>query len=653
LKYRAEIDGLRAIAVVPVILFHAGLSTFSGGFVGVDIFFVISGYLITTILIDDIENNQFSVLNFYERRARRILPALFFVMLACIPIAWIWMIPSQMENFSQSLVAVSVFGSNILFWLTSGYFASASEEKPLLHTWSLAVEEQYYLLFPIFLLLFWRYGRNRVVVLIMLLAGISLLISEIGWRTDSSANFYLAPSRAWELFAGSLAAFLVGSRGVKSSNALSTTGFSAIVISIFLYDESTPFPSIYALLPVAGVVLVILYADNKTIIAKLLSARLLVWIGLISYSVYLWHQPLFAYRKILSVDNNPFVTGALIIFSFCLGFLSWRFVERPFRNKAFFSRRMIFSLAAGFTLFFIAFGLIGHFNNGFKDRSWVVPLDIADRLLPDNPQENKECSEYFEIISPVRFCRKTYGLKPSIAIIGDSEGAALFEGLAKKLSESSLGLAMVGGRLFTSIETYPLGSAREKKFSEGGALATNTIAKNNDIETVIVVSRGPFYMDGDWEFYLKEEPTQTDRAIVMEAGLHDVLNLLRKKRNVLFVLDPPKLGINPERCYKRPFVEANPCVNDRNVYLAEHKVYREIVSRVVSSYPNVTIYDPANVLCDDLYCYGAINGKVLYGDPGHLNVAGASLVAETLAPILVGLLSHADTDSNLESNSDR
>ena len=164
MNYRPEIDGLRALAVIPVILFHAGFELFSGGFVGVDVFFVISGYLITTILIEDMENNRFNILNFYERRARRILPALFFVMLVCVPFAWMWMLPSQMKDFSQSLVAVSLFASNILFWKEGGYFDSAVEEKPLLHTWSLAVEEQYYLLFPIFLFVVWRFGKKTSIL---------------------------------------------------------------------------------------------------------------------------------------------------------------------------------------------------------------------------------------------------------------------------------------------------------------------------------------------------------------------------------------------------------------------------------------------------------------------------------------------------------
>ena len=268
MKYRPEIDGLRALAVVPVILFHAGFSLFSGGFVGVDVFFVISGYLITAILIDDIENKQFSIINFYERRARRILPALFLVMLVCMPFAWMWMLPTQMKDFSQSLVAVSLFASNILFWLESGYFEPYSDEKPLLHTWSIAVEEQFYILFPIFLILAWRFGKNRVFWMIVIMAAMSLLISEWGWRKSPKANFYLAPTRAWELFAGSIAAFVVQRRGVEKNNVLSLIGLVAIVFSIFVFDENTPFPSVYGLVPVLGAMLFVLYAHSETLAAK-------------------------------------------------------------------------------------------------------------------------------------------------------------------------------------------------------------------------------------------------------------------------------------------------------------------------------------------------------------------------------------------------
>ena len=180
--YRPEIDGLRALAVLPVIFFHAGFDLFSGGFIGVDIFFVISGYLITSLLIKDIESKQFTILNFYERRARRLLPALFVVMSFCTFLSFMWMLPNQMKDFSQSLFAVSFFTSNILFWRETGYFGDEALEKPLLHTWSLSVEEQYYIFFPIFLILAWRYGRNRVMWIIIIMALFSFFISDWGWR---------------------------------------------------------------------------------------------------------------------------------------------------------------------------------------------------------------------------------------------------------------------------------------------------------------------------------------------------------------------------------------------------------------------------------------------------------------------------------------
>lgn len=361
MKYRAEIDGLRALAVVPVILFHAGLEIFGGGYVGVDVFFVISGYLITTILIEDIDNKRFSILTFYERRARRILPALFFVILMCIPFAWLWMVPSQMKDFSESLIAVSLFVSNILFWRESGYFDAVAELKPLLHTWSLAVEEQYYIFFPIFLILAWRFGRNRVFWMIAVMAAVSLLLSEWGWRNNPAANFYLAPTRAWELFAGSIAAFVVQKRGIQKNDLLALIGLAAIIFSIFLYDESTPFPSVYTLVPVLGVVLLVLYAEKETFVAKLLSAKVFVGIGLISYSAYLWHQPLFAFARIRSLEHPSFLLMlTLSLLSLVLAFFSWRYIEKPFRDQSSFNTTRIFSFCSIFLLSLMALGYAGH-----------------------------------------------------------------------------------------------------------------------------------------------------------------------------------------------------------------------------------------------------------------------------------------------------
>lgn len=378
MKYRAEIDGLRALAVLPVILFHAGFEWFSGGFVGVDVFFVISGYLITAIIISEIAEGKFSIVNFYERRARRILPALFFVMLICIPFAWMWMLPDALENFGQSLVSTSLFSNNFLLMKTAGYWDLASEYKPLMHTWSLAVEEQYYIIFPIFLIFAWRFGKNQLIWLIFFISLISFTFSEYGWRQNSITNFYFSPSRAWELLAGSIAAFIYKHKGVKSNNGLAFLGLMIILYSIFTFNNETPFPSAFTLAPVIGTVLIILYADNKTFTAKILSTKILVGVGLISYSLYLWHQPIFAFARIYKQDQiTDFNSYIFLFLSIFLAFLTWKFIETPFRNKTYFSSFKVFTLSLSMMVFFISIGLYFHSSNGVPNR--IFTLDAYER----------------------------------------------------------------------------------------------------------------------------------------------------------------------------------------------------------------------------------------------------------------------------------
>ena len=377
MKYRPEIDGLRALAVLPVILFHAGFELFSGGFVGVDVFFVISGYLITTIIINDLSAGKFSILNFYERRARRILPALFFVALICLPFAWFSLIPSDLKAFGASLAAVATFSSNILFWLESGYFDTAAELKPMLHTWSLAVEEQYYILFPVFLLATWKLGVRWAVVLSLFLFTISLGLAH--WATHFSPRpkvisgaFFLLPTRGWELLIGVFAAFYLKYFSYLKSKPvnqmLSLVGFSMILGSIFVFDKNTPFPSLYALLPTLGTGLLIVSATPGTIVNKALSYSPIVGIGLISYSAYLWHQPLFVFARYNSLTEPS--TGLLLALSaasLLIAFFSWRYVERPFRDKTITTRNFIFGFSAAGMGLFALVGLYTFNEDGFEN----------------------------------------------------------------------------------------------------------------------------------------------------------------------------------------------------------------------------------------------------------------------------------------------
>jgi peptidoglycan/LPS O-acetylase OafA/YrhL len=343
MKYRPEIDGLRALAVLPVIFFHAGFEWFSGGFIGVDVFFVISGYLITTIILDDLENDRFSIVNFYERRARRILPALAIVCLAISIPSWIILSSLDVSKFGSAMLGVATFTSNFVFWRAQGYFDESAEFNPLLHTWSLAVEEQFYLFFPIFLLIAWRFGKRPIFWMIVAFSAISIIVSEWGWRNYPAANFYLAPTRVWELFFGSLAAIINQKQGVKGNNFLALIGLLAILAAIVFYNENTPFPSVYTLLPVLGATMLVLFADSKTLVAKILSAKVVVWLGLISYSAYLWHQPVLVFfRKLKGDIHISAVEGPLLlIFILALSYLTWKFIENPFRSKKGFSAKSI------------------------------------------------------------------------------------------------------------------------------------------------------------------------------------------------------------------------------------------------------------------------------------------------------------------------
>ena len=442
MNYRAEVDGLRALALIPVCFFHAGFEIFNGGFVGVDIFFVISGYLITTILIEDLENKSFSLIKFYQRRARRILPALFSVITTCIPFAWLWMTPRQIEEFSQSLIAVTLFSSNFLFWHKSGYFESGAEEQPLLHTWSLAVEEQYYVLFPIFLLTFWRLGKTKIFWIIVLLVVSSVILSEWGWRNSPKANFYLAPTRAWEILAGSMVAFLIWGKKVQDNNTLSFIGLALIILAIFVYDESTPFPSVYTVLPVAGVTLVLLYAGQKTLVAKLLSAKVFVGLGLISYSAYLWHFPILAFARIKFDETPPlFLTSMFLVLSLVLAIFSWKFIEQPFRKFPFGGigkKSFVLALLTIICLTLVT-GVIGSRNyeyNEFanKGQKAIMAYERYERKLVYREGEcflepNQSSKDF------IKLCIREEGSR--YFIWGDSHAAALASGMVKYLPETS------------------------------------------------------------------------------------------------------------------------------------------------------------------------------------------------------------------------
>lgn len=375
-RYREDIDGLRAVAVMSVVLCHTGLS-FPGGYVGVDVFFVISGYLITGIILKDLDRGTFSLAGFWERRIRRILPALAVMTSAAVIAGWFLMLPEDYRSLGKSVVALTLLVSNIHFWRETGYFAAAAEEKPMLHTWSLAVEEQFYLFVPLFLVLIGRTRRaGRVAFTVALVAVVSLGLSVIAVEKRPSAAFYLLPTRAWELLAGSLLAICSPYRLVATigrRELASALGLALILAPCFLYHASTPFPGLGALPPVLGTSLLILAGiatDRLPMASRLLSSRPMVAIGLISYSLYLWHWPLLVFARSISLTPpTPAERLLIVVASLALGWASWRFVETPFRKrKLLASRAQVMAFAASVFVALLGTGLSISWSRGFEGR---------------------------------------------------------------------------------------------------------------------------------------------------------------------------------------------------------------------------------------------------------------------------------------------
>jgi len=397
IAYRPEIDGLRALAVIPVILFHAGFKTFSGGFVGVDVFFVISGYLITSIILKDLEAGRFSLIEFYERRARRILPALFFVLFACLPFAWNLMLPADLKNFSKSLIGVSTFTSNFLFWRWSGYFDAASELKPLLHTWSLAVEEQFYLFMPLLLLVTWQSGKRWIGILLTVTALVSVALAHHFSIERPFFSFFLLPTRGWELLVGAILAYYQQEKGDSdlpetARSTLAFLGLLGVLAAVFLFDRSTPSPSFYTLIPTVGAALIIFAANRENYVGRLLSNKLMVHVGLISYSAYLWHQPLFAFSKHLLDGPSKLILGCAVMLTLLLAQFTWAVVEKPFRHRGTFGGAAIVIVFSGLTVAFVSVGIAGVVSSGFSIR-----FPDSDRPLAelDRFEQGRYCDREF------------------------------------------------------------------------------------------------------------------------------------------------------------------------------------------------------------------------------------------------------------------
>ncbi len=656
LSYRPEVDGLRAIAVVPVILFHAGFASFSGGFVGVDVFFVISGYLITSIIINELAQRNFSLLAFYERRARRILPALMTVVLASLPVAWFWLLPEHMKNFMQSIVGVATFSSNVLFWLESGYFDAAAELKPMLHTWSLAVEEQFYILFPLLLMLSWRAGFNIVIAIFVCLFLVSLGLAEWMVQTDPSFAFFMLPTRAWELLIGSFTAIMLfrqpaARRPSLLGNLAALAGLGAVLGAVFVYSSATPFPSFYALVPTLGSGLVIVFAVQGSWVANILSARLLVGTGLISYSLYLWHMPVFVFARHRSLTElSPQTMLALILLVFLLSWMTWKYVERPFRERQRFTRRRVFVMGGLISCVVASVGIAGHATDGWGGRLTADQAALATiRKLHTRQREDNGCNMAGKSVA-LGGCVHGASVSPTYALLGDSHATTIVHTLASRFSDNDLSFVQYtkNGCPFA----FDFRTAENRRCAEYYESAAADI-RQRGITTLIVYSRWAHYLyDTDYRNGLGgvehvkantystlampySEALEKRRDAILNTFVAAISTFADEGRRVLIIGTTPSHAWDvPSQLAKRTWLELNagtlPSLS-LDVYANRVRVAHTAL-RAMTAHANVQFLDPAPVFCSmsKKLCAPVRQGQALYYDDDHLSNAGAQLLVDEL-----------------------
>ncbi len=635
MTYRKDIDGLRALAVIAVILSHLGFSFFSGGFIGVDIFFVISGYLITQTIQQDIQDKKFTISHFYIKRIRRIIPALFVVVTTTTLVSLFILPIYELKEFALSIVSVATFTSNIFFWFNSDYFSVASEIKPLLHTWSLGIEEQFYIVFPVFMLLTQKLIRKKVIYWILFFFMISFLLSVSSFGTNNpTTNFFLPMTRFWELLAGTILALSI--KYIDYTNnffntILSFIGLILILFPMVLLDKYSTFPGINAFYPVLGAVLILYTGRKTTYLALALSIPPIRYIGLISYSLYLWHWPIIALTNNFIIGEFTIITQiSILLLSLFLAIITYHYVEQPFRKnsklKNFLQLRMgFFSLVI---LAIVASSIILFVNNTYEKKIIADiqdPSTISTRCFsePETLESTKRCS-FGDIESDKIFL-----------LYGDSHVAAMspaFNKLAKEKHWRGIRVGIAGcAPLFNVFRLDGIGNGKDCT----GLYAKNVerfLEENKDnIDKVFLVSRWTLFEKG-WikngrlqkaTHFLSDDKIKSknasDSAKVLEKGLIRTVDKLSRRLNIQTTIFAPVPVLHGD-------IKNS---NTINVTKKEYITQRYFVDNIFKTFKDndlVNIIDPINIFCPEDICLMHKDKKALYTDDNHVSKKGALLL---------------------------
>lgn len=658
IKYRSDIDGLRAVAVLAVVIFHAFPSALPGGFIGVDVFFIISGFLISSIIFKNLDSGKFSFTDFYVRRIKRIFPALITMLVFVYGIGWVSLYPQEFQQVNKHIIAGAAFVANIVFWSESGYFDTASFSKPLLHLWSLGIEEQFYIFWPLIIVLSWRRKFNILYVSVIICA-ISFLLNVSKFHADPSAAYYSPLTRFWEMLLGSILAWInfkkiqifntENSDKHAISNFASIIGFALIVIGLIVVSEKVYYPGFYALLPTIGACLLIASGENAIINRYLLSNKYMIYIGVISFPLYLWHWPLLSYARIIhSGDLSVVIAISMIAISIILASMTYHLVEKPIRFGGVPAFRVTSLCLIMILVSSVAF--YTYKKEGLKNREFVsinAPIesgfDGGDTGLTDsgcgiqNPEQ--------QALMPNCFHDNRGNIK--YAMIGDSKSAALIYGALRTSTDHGRWLLIGGNGKNGPVVPVLSDSTIYSKYKDVSTIAIKAIGDNNDVKYVVFVNstRGLFSIDDDSTIEpLKDSPYYREA----EDGYSRAIEyFISKGKKVVIVIDNPTLA-RPEDCLNRRTTISllndtlsdinEKCFLSESVHLQRAKKYLMLLSEMKNKYTSsVYLFNTIPYLCNDGMCTHTKNGRYLYSYSDHISDYYATIVGDELNKFLNSL----------------
>lgn len=641
IRYRHDIDGLRALAIIPVVLFHSGFKTLSGGYIGVDVFFVISGFLITSILYRDITEKRFSLLDFYERRARRIFPVLFVMLFTTLIAGFILFRPDELLKLGRLSACSALFVSNVCLYLTAGYFTEGAAKLPLLHTWSLAIEEQYYIVFPVILMVLLRWRRTLLLPAIATLLALSFITSVIGLQVSPSATYYLLPTRMWEMLVGSLLALLpafVLSPTLRKSMAL--LGLGLIIAPIFLFTEQTAFPAWNALYPCIGAALIILSGTTQTTsVHQFIGAKPLVFIGKISYSLYIWHWPLLVFANYIFIRDLTLLESlALQLVIWTTAILSWHYIEKPFRisGKGLSQKTILVgSVATIAVTLFMAAAIV-------EGKGWPQRLDPRSVQMSKVAKDRNNDLLHCAGIKPDSDMKEQPCLvgeanaSPQWLLWGDSHAWAFHQAFSDWLAnnnQSGLAIYQPGCPPLLEVE-------RRRYFTSCSDFHENLIGfvKARNIKNIMIVSVWTNYLTASLADH-KEPDLSDNPSDIVKRSLARTLQALKSEGIQIAIMEPmPQARFDLPSTLSRAY-DWNRTVQaayTRDEYINRNKVVLDALNE------NNTLIDvrlsPADQLCSTGLCAVTLDGMPLYSDINHVSRTGAQKMSslwDGLKPLLI------------------